>query len=159
MGPSSRAFAALATAALLVSFAPGRATACSCTNIPDFARAFAESDVILLGEVTGIRPAQPGAVWATLRIVGWWKGAPPNTMIDVLTGENDGNCGVHFTVGTQYIVYAFHAPSMYGGTAADIWTHSCWRTHETYPEDPDLAALGPVPVSPASWGALKISYR
>ena len=149
---------------MLFTAAAEPVSACSCTNYPDFDRAVAQSNVILLGEVTAIRPAGPGyfeAVIVSMRVVGWWKGAPPNTMIDIITGQDDGICGVHFDIGSQYLVYAFNGAGLYGGPGTSPWTHSCWRTHEVYPDypDPDIAALGPVPTRAPSWGALKISYR
>lgn len=133
------------------------ARACSCTNEPDFAQAFASSHTVFIGEVLAIRPAPEygSEVWVLLSVEGWWKGAPPHTTIEIRTGADDGVCGVGFDVGERWIVFALQSQFL----APHLWTHSCWRTHEPYDGDPDLAALGPVPAKRDSWGSLKISYR
>ena len=151
-------------AALTVAL-PVAARACSCTNYPDFDRAYAQSDAIFLGEVLEVTSAAPGyydAVWATVRVEAHWKGAPPET-VRVLTGANDGNCGFGFQTGERYLVYAFRGEyGAWGGpplSTGEVLTHLCWRTHGYWAGDPDLVSLGPVPVAVGSWGSVKVRYR
>jgi len=141
-----------------------RAEACSCTYFPEFPEAYLSSDAVYLGEVLAVRsaaPEYPEAVWADFRVETAWKGAPPE-FVSLLTGANDGICGVTFVPGHRYLVYAFQDyGGVWGGNAAPgvLWTHLCWRTHETWPEDPDLVALGPTAVHGASWGQVKRRFR
>jgi hypothetical protein len=157
MRPSS-----IVLALVLVASLPSNAPACSCTFLPDFDTAYAQSDAIFLGEVLGIDSAAPDfneAVWVTVRVEADWKGAPPAT-VRVLTGAHDGNCGFGFVLGERYLVYALGGGTLYGPLpAGEVWTHSCWRTHSYWAEDPDLALLGPVPVAAGTWGSVKVRYR
>jgi hypothetical protein len=159
---SCPAVLAAAVALALLALLPSVAAACSCTSIPTFEEAVQESDAIFLGPVLEVRSAPEAweAVWAVLHVEGWWKGAPPET-VEVLTGANEGVCGVRFEPGVRYLVYAFRGGSPWGSDpgAQVLWTHLCWRTHATWPGDPDLVALGPTPVAAGSWGALKRRYR
>lgn len=149
---------------VLLSSLPSNASACSCTNYPDFDRAYAQSDAIFLGEVLAVESALPEyneAVWVTVRVEAHWKGGPPDT-VRVLTGANDGNCGFGFQPGERYLVYAFSGEggiSWYAPSAGVLWTHLCWRTHGYWADDPDLVPLGPTPVAAGSWGSVKIRYR
>ena len=160
---SSAVVPLLLVAALMVAL-PSDVPACSCTNMPEFDRAYEQSDVIFLGEVLGVESAEPeyyDAVWATLRVEADWKGSPPAT-VRVLTGSNGANCGFTFDPGERYLVFAFRGGhgSWWGSPAPGVlMTHQCWRTHPWWAEDPDLVALGPVPVAARSWGAVKIRYR
>ena len=112
------------------------ASACSCTNEPDFPRAYTESAAIFLGEVLEITSAEPEhieSVWVSLRVEAYWKGDPPSS-VRILTPFDPAVCGFPFQVGTRYLVYAL-------AFSGELWTHACWRTHEPWPEDPDLALL------------------
>lgn len=158
-----RSLLAASVVALLVAL-PSSVSACSCTNEPTFERAVQSSDAIFLGEVIEVRDAAPqysGAVWAVIRVDAAWKGAPPET-VEVLTGENSAICGFPFRPALLYLVYAFRADAgtpWTGPVPGILWTHLCWRTHITWPDDPDLAALGSTPVRAVSWGAVKQIYR
>ena len=147
---------------VMVASLPSNASACSCTFLPDFDTAYSQSDAIFLGEVLGIESAAPDfneAVWATFRVDVQWKGDPPAT-VRVLTGANDGICGITFLNGERWLVYALGGGTLYGPLpAGEIWTHSCWRTHPYWAEDPDLSLLGPVPVAAGTWGSVKVRYR
>jgi len=149
-------------ALVLLPGLPSSASACSCTNEPSFETAYTVSDAIFLGEVIEIASAAPDfyeAVWVTINVEADWKGAPPAT-VRVLTGANDGNCGFGFVLGERYLVYALEGGTLYGPLPpGELWTHSCWRTHAYWADDPDLVSLGPVPVAARSWGSVKIRYR
>ena len=163
MRPSALVLPLLAFA--MTAVLPSGTSACSCTNLPDFDRAFAQSDAIFLGEVLEVTSASPeyiDAVWATVRVEAHWKGAPPETA-RVLTGANEGICGFTFEPGVRYLVYAFRGEyGAWGGpplSAGEVTTHLCWRTHPYWADDPDLVLLGPTPVAAGSWGSVKVRYR
>jgi len=132
------------------------ATACSCTDYPTFEQARERSDAIFRGTVVrvDVLPERPYMVMATLVVTAWWKGEVADSA-HVVTGENSGVCGVEFELGHEYLVYAFDDtnPEL-------VYTHSCWRTHELWPDDPDLIDLGQpsTAVEHAHWGTLKQRY-
>ncbi len=147
------------SAALAMSVLPTDAQGCSCDQGPTFDQAFAQSAAVFRGTVSAIMSADPPHfehVWVSLEPVAWWKGAASDS-VTLLTAAYEWICGYPFAIGTDYLVFAtLHSP---GGPLS---THLCWRTHPTWPDDPDLAALGTpltVPVAPGSWGRIKALYR
>lgn len=140
-----------------ITLAPRAAGACSCTGEVTFEQAFAGAKQIFLGTLVDVRTAEPEypmMVWVRLAVIRSWKGSPGDTA-SVLTGENDGVCGYHFWPEEQHLVYA---QPWYPGD--EVFTHSCSRSHQTWPGDPDIDALDEVtPVRASTWGALKLLYR
>jgi hypothetical protein len=136
---------------------PQRSSACSCTGFPEFDYAVSHSAAIFLGEVLEIRPAGPPhfeSVWVKLHVEESWKG-PSQSEIEILTAENEGICGYRFIPGERYLVYALAS----NPDPTVLWTHLCWRTHMTYPGDPDVIALRATPTRAGTWGAIKLLYR
>ena len=133
-----------ALAALAGSFPDARA--CSCLPI-DFYGAVARSDAVFLGEVLQITPIEDDLflrVSVHVRVEASWKGQPPPEAA-VITAMYDASCGYPFRIGRRYLIYATHSSDP--GAQAEFSTHLCSRTHETWPEDPDIQLLGaPLPV-------------
>ena len=115
----------------------------ACTCVPtDFYAAFAGSDAVFLGEVLEISspaPKHPDQVSVTVRVENAWKEASAPSTTHVLTTSNGASCGFPFRVGARYLIYA----KRWDGA---LWASLCSRTHETWPEDPDLDLLNsPLP--------------
>ncbi len=150
-----RAFATASLAALIGWVQP--AWPCTCNETPTFEEAFSSSSAIFSGIVERIEsatPDYPTDVWVTLRITALWRGNGGET-IRVATPENEAICGVPFTIGTEYLVYARTYQQ-----SPTLWTYLCGRTHATFAGDPDIALLGaPTPVAATTWGKVKLLYR
>jgi hypothetical protein len=74
---------------------------------------------------------------ATIRVRTVWKG-PEASRLYVATGGGDGDCGYHFIVGMEYLVFARQ-----GGPDA-LQTSVCTRTKQASGESvEDLRELGP----------------
>jgi hypothetical protein len=148
--------AALAFAVLL---RPIESHACSCTFDHTVMEEFNIATAVFAGTVTNIQPAGDGTnVLVTMTPTIRWKGGFDDP-VQVITGMNDGVCGVHFVVGESYLVFAFN--TTYSGQPA-FFTHSCTRTG-VLANNPTVSDLPPpqqpVPTRLKTWGALKTSYR
>jgi len=141
-----------------LALAPSPASACSCDGFATLPQELERSREIYTGFVVSIEPSpgqNPYEVLITLRPHWIWRGTPTDGVFQVITGVDEGVCGIDFTNEGEYLVFA-HATNPYSST----WL--CGRTHVIYPGDPDIDALGPpivTPVRPSSWGALKTLYR
>ena len=153
----------MSTRVILAAFAllgasPALTAACSCEGPRSFEAAFRGSDYVFKGPVIDISPSVKyghNFVVATLQVVAWWKGAPPE-IVEVLTVDNDAECGFPFFVGAEYLVFV--SPNESG----EVWEGLCSRTHVVWPGDPDLEALGPpqsLPVTAQTWQQVKKLYR
>lgn len=144
-----------------LAFAPGAARACTCVGPMSFEQAWSESEAIFVGVVTSIDLIGEDPHWPQLRVhfavSASWRGVTGPTAL-IATANGGAACGYDFEIGREYLVYADAWPSVEPGTFA---THLCHRTHPTYENDPDIVALGdpPVPSVPATWGAVKATYR
>ena len=147
----------LGTLLLVASLSSTPVVACTCTSLPTFEEAVQNSDAIFLGTVVGIDPVDIGGfsyLSAVMISSSWWKGELAGS-VRVLTEPDPSVCGFPFEVGHEYLVYAVL-------DHGDLWAGLCWRTHETWPGDPDVAALGPpqvVPTLAGTWSRLKATYR
>ncbi|MGH7724801.1 MAG: hypothetical protein ACREOU_05170 [Candidatus Eiseniibacteriota bacterium] len=150
----------LGALALLALAAPRPVHACSCLWIPTLDVERTNSAAIFTGFPINVRSAEPEypySVWVTFRVGAVWKGTVTPT-IEVLTGANEGICGVTFRTGIEYLVFAYGHGS---GSSFLLTAGLCGRTAPAL-ENPDVIALGPpiaVPVSPRSWGKLKVLFR
>jgi hypothetical protein len=95
-----------------------------------------QADAVFVGLVERFELKDHGRV-ATLRVRTVWKG-PKVTRIEVATGGGDADCGFHFIVGIDYLVFAREDIS---GT---LHTTICTRTKQASGETvDDLKTLGP----------------
>jgi len=121
-----------------MALVPCTAYACSCLppGAPDVE--LNRSTAVFAGRVASITPVNRGGVGPQLQ-VGFdvsqsWKG-PAAASIEVLTSESSASCGVTFTQGSEYVVYANDAEGF-------LNTSLCSRTRAVADADEDLAALG-----------------
>ena len=96
--------------ALLLCVPPTSARACSCIERPPLVDASAMANevarfaAILDGIVLAVDTARHG-VNATIVVQRHWKGALADTVV-VHTSFDGGTCGLSFTVGTRYLIFA-----------------------------------------------------
>ncbi len=157
---AASALAVLAVSVLLSVAAPRPAHACSCVWIPTLEVERAQSAAIFTGFPIGVRsaaPEHPEAIWVRFQVGAVWKGAVTPT-IEILTGANGGLCGIEFQSGVEYLVFAHGGGQAFPGLLS---AYLCGRTAPAL-NNPDVRDLGPpiaTPLSPASWGKLKVLYR
>jgi hypothetical protein len=154
----SRARAFSVAFALVVALGtPGVASACSCLNIP-FEDEYAGTEYVFTARALSSEPSTyPDHHVERLLVFAIWKGAGYKEVMDVLVADNDGLCGMRFTPGVDYLIFAGEYSKKY-----PVYTHSCSRTRPVQPGDPIWEQLGPplsTPVWPSTWGKLKSVYR
>ena len=100
---------------VLICLLPAQgAEACSCMAFPDetekaVATAFAQADVIFLGDVTDLRDTFLGIQQqreVTFSVRDRWKGSTPDTTL-VRTNIGEIACGYNFEKGSSYLVFAY----------------------------------------------------
>lgn len=134
---------------------PSGADACSCLSPGPPCQAFFESDVVFVGTVRSITPAQPTQnaepehIPLQRRVVRFAieravRGIEGRVLeVDVRTGSGGGDCGFAFKPGERYVVYAYrHAQGWLG-------TSTCSRTRLASAAADDLAYFAAVPATGA----------
>ena len=137
---------------------PGAAEACTCLFIP-FETEYESSELVFSGYSLGSYPSEsttyPDHHYESIQVHAVWKGAVTPVM-HILVPNHDGNCGLHFTEGTNVVVFA----DVYeDGT---LYTASCHRSGTYAPGDIIWQQLGPplsTPTAITSWGNIKAFYR
>ncbi len=145
----------VALAALLALALPAPAKACSCGPWPSVEDSKAASQSVFTGiPISIVDLESPGDTRRiTFQVAAVWKGAV-TPQYSVLSGD-PAMCGVTFTLGEEWLVYAFPFD------ASEVYAHICSRTARAA-GNPDIAALGPPLSTPAlarSWGRVKSLYR
>ena len=120
---------------------PHWALACTCAQPSSVQEGLQRADAVFRGLVERFELRDSGRV-ATFRVHTVWKG-PEASSIKVATGGGDGDCGYHFIVGIEYLVFARQ------GAWNTLQTNICTRTKQASGEAvDDLKALGlGVPIS------------
>jgi len=114
----------------------GLALACTCAQPASVQEGLQQADEVFAGLVERFELKGSGRV-ATFRVRRVWKG-PKTHRIQVATGGGDGDCGYHFIVGMEYLVFAHR------GASDTLQTSICSRTKQASGEAvDDLKALGP----------------
>lgn len=136
---------------------PGAALACACIEQP-FDKEYAATDYVFTARALSSEPSTyPDHITVRFRIMSIWKGHDFEEIMDVLIPDSEGLCGMTFTEGADYLVWADYYDHDY-----PRYTQSCSRTRIYNPSDPIYEQLGP-PVSTPSvaktWGKLKSVYR
>lgn len=121
---------------------PVPAAACSCSMQPSVDEGFSRSQAVFSGEVIGIKDNSGllgGRGKTVLFSVGeTWKGIN-ETEVAIATGSGDGDCGIEFVVGKEYLVYA-SLSDMYGDKS--LTSIICDPTTELGNAAEDIAILG-----------------
>ena len=113
----------------------GLALACTCAQPASVQEGLQQADGVFAGLVERFELKGSGRV-ATFRVRRVWKG-PKTHRIQVATGGGDGDCGYHFIVGLEYLVFARQ------GHWNMLQTNICTRTKQASGEVvDDLRALG-----------------
>jgi len=127
---------------LVLFYRPLPAAACSCMVLPPADIALTEATAVFSGEVIAIDDSK-GMDGESGKIVRFkatdvWKGVD-NADISVLTGSDSAGCGIDFTIGKEYLVYA-HTWDMNGKTV--LSTTICDRTAELANATDDIKLIG-----------------
>ena len=115
-------------------------SACSCMMHPPVEEAFSNSHAVFSGKVIGINERIMGASGKSIlfEVNETWKGVS-ETEIKIMTGLHDGDCGLPFVVGQEYLVYA-QLSDMYGKN--QLSSTICHRTTELGNAAEDIQILG-----------------
>jgi hypothetical protein len=137
---------------------PPPAVACSCVQPPPPQAAVGQADAVFAGSVVTIqRTGQAGAALiAEIEVDEVWTGEVFET-VTVTTAAASATCGVNFTTGTRWLVYAELDDS--GG----LRTHLCTRTARATQATADFDALedgsDPLPGATARPPSAEVSGR
>jgi|SRR5687768_8870131 hypothetical protein len=152
----ARAFA-VAFALLAALGTPGVASACSCLTVP-FEDEYAGTEYVFTARALSSEPSTyPDHHIERFSVFAIWKGAGYREVMEILVADNEGLCGLTFTPGVDYLIFASEYSKRY-----PRYTHSCSRTRPVQPSDPIWEQLGPplsTPTWPSTWGKLKSVYR
>jgi hypothetical protein len=111
------------------------AFACTCAQPFSVQEGLKQADAVFLGLVERFEMKGSGRI-ATIRVQTVWKGLEASRLY-VATGGGDGDCGYHFIVGIEYIVFARQGPWNM------LQTNICSRTKQASGGAvDDLKALG-----------------
>ncbi|EYF05656.1 hypothetical protein [Chondromyces apiculatus] len=130
------AFALAFSAALAILSPTNDALACRCTPPRTVAIAMKDATAVFKGKVTAVvKGAAPGStLLVKFDVSTSWKG-PPGATIEVRTASDGAACGLYFTEGAEWLVYA----STNDGALS---TGLCSRSKPLADAAEDLAQLG-----------------
>jgi len=121
---------------------PSITSACSCAELPSVKDEFERSKAVFSGKVVAIKEKRSFTGYTTQSVLfdvtSTWKGVDQSQMI-ITTGQGGGDCGIDFTEGEEYLVYA-NDSNMYG--AESLVTIICDRTDALSSLQEDLEVLG-----------------
>lgn len=131
------------------------AQGCSCVGVPSVVAALKEVDFVAVGTVKARTRVSASNVLGgasrfpslsardtllfpyryayTVEIEEVYKGDTRKRVVELLTGAGSGNCGVAFSVGSSYVIYAYSRRSLeLAGGLVEVppflATHTCTRT-------------------------------
>ena len=139
---------ALVIAWLIVLGLPGQVEACSC-DFMTVAKRIEHSEDVFVGTVLSMKPfyrtvtIRTGKltlyqVRARLRVEQSWKG-PHRDVVEVVTGEGGGMCGVEVQEGQRFLVYANKGTRDLNST---LVTSICFGSHEVHRTAEPFDSLG-----------------
>lgn len=127
----------LVSAALAAAPCEPAAARCSCLPPPPPREALARADAVFAGTVLSVEERRGEGGMATLAVriapTRRWKGAAADT-VTVHTPDNSAACGVAFTPGEAYLVYA--------SGADELGVNLCSRTRPLAGAEDEVEALG-----------------
>jgi hypothetical protein len=127
---------------LLIFHIPTPVSACSCAPPPSVEAALTKSDAVFSGKVISVKDKLTISGYRVKTVIfevsKTWKGER-HTQIMVTTGQGGGDCGIHFSEGEDYLVYA-RISDMYAND--QLTTILCDRTDILSSAKNDLSILG-----------------
>ncbi len=124
-----RRLAVTATIACAIASAPRHSLACSCAPPPEPTIALAEADAVFVAQIASV-VLQGGPTIVRARVKKAYKGVGAGKTVEIRTGLGGGDCGIRFTAGSSWLVYA-HAPFVADPRAPKaLHTGLCSRTTE-----------------------------
>lgn len=125
--------------ALLLLLGAAPANACSCLPPPPPAEAIEEADAVLLGRVVETQRTgdniNEGELIATVAVEKSWKG--PGGEVAVHTPPNSAQCGLGFSEGERWVIYASKRDGV-------LHAHLCTRSTTGDPVQEEIDALNSV---------------
>lgn len=121
---------------------PSAVFACSCVEPLSVEEQMSHSETVFVGrvlEVGASKEAYANTKAVRFEVSEIWKGAEESQII-IYTGSGGGDCGISFTEGTEYLVYAQRS-TMYGDKELLV-TIICDRTRPLIQAKEDLTVLG-----------------
>jgi hypothetical protein len=115
--------------------------ACSCAPPPPPKEALAASTAVFTGKVVAVEKAGDFQIAVTIEVSGAYKGVKEKK-VTVYTANNGAACGIGFTKGTSYLVYAREQKR---GEEKVLGASLCSRTTTLADAKADLAELGEAP--------------
>jgi len=136
-----RAFTASGVVAHLLVASPGAADACSCAEAPPPAAALAHADAVFVATIGSVQRKDHGKL-VQLTVTRTFKGATEGALT-IRTGHGGGDCGIGFTTGSSWLIYAERSSSsLYSVAGFDgLATIPCGRTTPLDAAGDDIAAL------------------
>ncbi|WP_088011490.1 hypothetical protein [Gottfriedia acidiceleris] len=117
--------------------------ACSCVKEQPVQNEFSQSKAVFSGTVIDTKTTKflnPNYKKVLFEVSKTWKGIN-NSQVIIKTGKGDGDCGISFINGQNYLVYA-RASKMYGENSQSLTTTICDSTKEFSLSQKDLSILG-----------------
>jgi len=127
--------------------------ACSCGETESVKKAFKRSEIVFVGTVISSQPFEVAKeklgdefieidnnIEVTFEVSEWFKGTPQTTQT-IYTGVGDGDCGIYFQEGQQYIIYATNEGIYFELGSSKFQTNSCDRTNQLLELPNDLTEL------------------
>jgi hypothetical protein len=109
-------------------FYPNSAYGCSCAQPPSVKEELDRSKAVFTGKVIQVNEKQPLNGYISKKVIfevsQVWKGIE-QSQIQITTGQGDGDCGIDFVLGKDYLVYASES-DLYG--KKQLTTIICDRT-------------------------------
>ncbi|MEH7453566.1 hypothetical protein [Gottfriedia acidiceleris] len=133
----------LLTSISTLTFKPRATFACSCVKEQTVQKEFSQSKAVFSGKVIDIKTTKfsnPNYKKVLFEVSKTWKGISSSQVI-IKTGQGDGDCGINFIKGQNYLVYA-RASKMYGENSQSLTTTICDSTKEFSLAQKDLTILG-----------------
>lgn len=133
----------LLTSTSILTLKPRATFACSCVKEQTVQVEFSQSKAVFSGKVIEIKTTKfsnPNYKKVLFEVSKTWKGISGSQVI-IKTGLGDGDCGINFIKGQNYLVYA-RASKMYGENSQSLTATICSSTKEFSLAQKDLTILG-----------------
>jgi MYXO-CTERM domain-containing protein len=126
-----RRLAVTAVVASAIALAPRRAEACSCAPPPGPVTALEQAEAVFVAEIASVvQQGHSKIVRARVKRAFKGVGVSAGKTVELRTGLGGGDCGIRFTAGSSWLVYATTAT--YGDPLAPsaLYAGRCSRTTE-----------------------------